>query len=148
MSSFEETKAIQILSHEKQNFINYNRRNLSRIYPKGTRLFSSNFDPLPLWLVGCQMVALNYQSKDHRLMYSRAMFRQNGRCGYVLKPLALRGLHYLITTKCIFAQNFDHFRNEQILKPNFISEKRESRLKWSVDSICPSQMDKESRVIS
>ena len=69
----------------------YKRQNLSRIYPKGTRLLSSNFDPLPFWLVGCQMVALNYQARDRALMFSRAMFRQNARCGYVLKPTAIRG---------------------------------------------------------
>eukprot|EP00094_Tigriopus_californicus_P010851 TCALIF_10466-PA protein Name:"Similar to Plcl2 Inactive phospholipase C-like protein 2 (Mus musculus)" AED:0.11 eAED:0.11 QI:0/0.66/0.5/1/1/1/4/71/793 len=90
MSSFEESKAVQVAASSPEKFVNYNRRNLSRIYPRGTRLFSSNFDPLPLWLVGCQMVALNYQAKDRRLMFNRAMFRQNGRCGYILKPTSLR----------------------------------------------------------
>ena len=93
MSSFEETKALQICSspESRSNFVHYNRRNLSRIYPRGTRLLSSNFDPVPLWLVGCQMVALNYQAKDRPLMFSRAMFRQNARAGFVLKPWQLRG---------------------------------------------------------
>lgn len=91
MSSFEESKAVQVAASSPEKFVNYNRRNLSRIYPRGTRLFSSNFDPLPLWLVGCQMVALNYQAKDRRLMFNRAMFRQNGRCGYILKPSSLLG---------------------------------------------------------
>lgn len=77
---------------DESKFLCFNRRNLSRIYPKGTRLLSSNFDPLPYWLVGCQMVALNYQAKDRALMFSRAMFRQNARCGYVLKPPAIRGM--------------------------------------------------------
>ena len=44
MSSFEETKALDICNNETNNkkFVSYNSRNLSRIYPKGTRLFSSN----------------------------------------------------------------------------------------------------------
>lgn len=37
------------------------------------------------------MAALNYQARDRPLMFSRAMFRQNGRAGYVLKPRFLRG---------------------------------------------------------
>ncbi len=37
------------------------------------------------------MAALNYQAKDRPLAFSRAMFRQNGRAGYVLKPRFLRG---------------------------------------------------------
>ncbi len=48
-------------------------------------------NPLPFWLAGCQMVALNYQSNDRPLLFNRAMFRQNGRCGYVLKPRELIG---------------------------------------------------------
>jgi len=44
MSSFEETKAGDIYSNETNfnKFLSYNATNLSRIYPKGTRLFSSN----------------------------------------------------------------------------------------------------------
>ena len=98
MSSFDESKALQLASQggnrrAREAFVNHNKRHLSRVYPKGTRLLSSNFDPLPLWLAGCQMVALNYQAKDRPLMFSRATFRQNARSGYVLKPKALRGEH-------------------------------------------------------
>lgn len=35
---------------------------MSRIYPKGTRIDSSNYSPQLFWNVGCQMVALNYQT--------------------------------------------------------------------------------------
>ncbi len=63
---------------------------LLRIYPRGSRVNSSNYDPVPLWLAGCQLVALNYQAEDRPLMLNRAMFRQNGGCGYVLKPQVLR----------------------------------------------------------
>ena len=47
---------------------------------------SSNYDPIPMWLAGCQMVALNYQAHDKPLAYNRALFRANGQCGYILKP--------------------------------------------------------------
>lgn len=40
----------------------YNKSQLSRIYPKGTRVDSSNFMPQLFWNAGCQLVALNYQT--------------------------------------------------------------------------------------
>ncbi len=40
----------------------YNRKALSRVYPKGQRVDSSNYDPYPLWMCGCHMVALNFQT--------------------------------------------------------------------------------------
>lgn len=44
MSSFEETKVAQFLENEttERQLIEYNYKNLSRIYPKGTRFLSSN----------------------------------------------------------------------------------------------------------
>ncbi|KAK5893986.1 hypothetical protein CesoFtcFv8_010727 [Champsocephalus esox] len=44
------------------DFLQYNRKALSRIYPKGQRVESSNYDPYPLWAGGCHMVALNIQT--------------------------------------------------------------------------------------
>ncbi len=73
-----------------EKFINHNTTHLSRIYPRGSRVMSSNYDPVPLWLAGCQLVALNFQAEDRPLMLNRALFRQNGCCGYVLKPKVLR----------------------------------------------------------
>ena len=40
----------------------YNKRQLSRIYPKGTRVDSSNYMPQIFWNAGCQLVALNFQT--------------------------------------------------------------------------------------
>lgn len=45
-----------------KDFLLYNRKALSRVYPKGQRVESSNYDPYPLWAAGCHMVALNYQT--------------------------------------------------------------------------------------
>lgn len=50
------------------------------------RIDSSNFNPVIFWSFGIQMVALNYQTEDTALHINTAMFEQNGRCGYVLKP--------------------------------------------------------------
>lgn len=48
----------------------------SRIYPKGTRVDSSNYNPAPAWALGAQLVALNYQSKtDMYTMANTGMYR-------------------------------------------------------------------------
>jgi phosphatidylinositol phospholipase C, delta len=58
----------------------------SRIYPKGTRVDSSNLDPCPPWSAGNQLVALNYQTPCVQMHLNDSKFRENGSCGYVLKP--------------------------------------------------------------
>ena len=100
MSSFDESKAAQLYFARSlsEKFVRHNRKYLSRVYPKGTRVFSSNFDPIPLWLVGCQMVALNYQAQDKPLAFNRALFRANGKCGYVLKPEPLLNGTFILNT--------------------------------------------------
>ena len=62
MSSFVETQTLSLLKETPMEFVNYNKRQLSRVYPKGTRVDSSNFLPHQFWNAGCQLVALNYQS--------------------------------------------------------------------------------------
>lgn len=63
MSSFPETKAEKFATRARgKRFLQYNRRQLSRVYPRGQRLDSSNYDPLPMWLCGSQLVALNFQT--------------------------------------------------------------------------------------
>ncbi|XP_055935815.1 1-phosphatidylinositol 4,5-bisphosphate phosphodiesterase zeta-1-like isoform X4 [Argiope bruennichi] len=86
MSSFSETVALNLAYSEGEAFVAHNRRHVSRIYPKGTRTDSTNYDPVPYWSVGCQLVALNYQTWDEPMYIHEAKFSQNGKCGYVLKP--------------------------------------------------------------
>ena len=45
MSSFVETVAVSRMKKDPIEFVNYNKRQLSRIYPKGTRVDSSNYMP-------------------------------------------------------------------------------------------------------
>lgn len=90
MSSFMETKAEKQFRQNAKEFSAYHQRFLSRVYPSGRRLDSSNFDPQPMWNVGAQMVALNYQHYDKPLWLNSALFQQNGRTGYLLKPEFMR----------------------------------------------------------
>lgn len=63
MSSFNETKAEKLMCRDPENFFfRYHQVQFSRVYPKGQRIDSSNYLPIPLWNAGCQMAALNYQS--------------------------------------------------------------------------------------
>ncbi len=100
MSSFVETKALELLKESPVEFVEYllvfiallqvedlsnqtntkgikswstfvrdtnsshryNKLQLSRIYPKGTRVDSSNYMPQVFWNAGCQLVALNFQT--------------------------------------------------------------------------------------
>ncbi|CAD5112060.1 DgyrCDS1306 [Dimorphilus gyrociliatus] len=66
--------------------LNFNKSQLSRIYPRGNRFDSSNFNPMWSWLCGCQLVSLNYQTGDKNLQLNEGFFRRNGKCGYVLRP--------------------------------------------------------------
>lgn len=66
--------------------MNYTRHQLMRVYPEGTRIYSSNYNPIPMWNCGVQMVSLNYQTKDKPMQLYHAKFMQNGNCGYVLMP--------------------------------------------------------------
>ncbi|KND00834.1 phosphatidylinositol phospholipase C [Spizellomyces punctatus DAOM BR117] len=90
MCSLSEKKSLALLQRQKKEYIDHTKRYLTRIYPAGIRVNSSNYDPLPHWQVGAQMVAMNYQTFDKGMQLNHAMFNLNGRCGYVLKPSFLR----------------------------------------------------------
>ena len=90
MSSFSEVRGLVLLQHEGAKFIRYNSSHTSRIYPAGSRISSSNYMPQIYWNVGCQMVALNYQTPDLPMLINQSKFELGGNCGYILKPDVLR----------------------------------------------------------
>jgi len=89
ISSIAESKSLGLIEKEAVEFINHTKWQLVRIYPKGTRTDSSNYDPIPMWNVGSQIVALNYQNDDFETYTNLVKFRQNKNCGFVLKPKCL-----------------------------------------------------------
>ncbi|XP_065139538.1 1-phosphatidylinositol 4,5-bisphosphate phosphodiesterase gamma-2-like [Paramisgurnus dabryanus] len=89
---------------KSSQFLAYNRKALSRIYPKGQRVDSSNYDPYPLWMCGCHMVALNFQTADKCTQLNSALFSLNGGTGYVLQPELMR------------ADNFDPYQEKKNVK--------------------------------
>jgi len=90
ISSFSEVKVRKLVKTDPSSLIEYNLNQTSRVYPKGTRFDSSNYNPVNAWLTGCQVVALNYQTKDLPMKLNLGKFLDNGGCGYVLKPHTLR----------------------------------------------------------
>lgn len=69
-----------------KEIVRFTQRNILRVYPKGTRIDSSNYNPLIGWTHGAQMVAFNMQGHGRSLWLMQGMFRANGGCGYVKKP--------------------------------------------------------------
>ncbi|XP_049826197.1 1-phosphatidylinositol 4,5-bisphosphate phosphodiesterase classes I and II-like isoform X2 [Aethina tumida] len=90
MSSFDERQATALLKESPVQFVNYNKHQLSRVYPAGTRFDSSNFMPQVYWNAGCQLVALNFQTLDLAMQLNLGIFEYNFRCGYLLKPEFMR----------------------------------------------------------
>jgi len=90
MSSFGENKALSLVDEEPAEWVEHNKWQISRIYPKGLRTDSSNYSPINMWLCGCQIVALNYQTPDEPMHANKGLFEDNGQSGYVLKPEFMR----------------------------------------------------------
>ncbi|CAM9623769.1 unnamed protein product [Lampetra planeri] len=93
MCSFSETKTMGLIETQGNAFVRYNMQHLSRTYPSGTRVGSGNYNPHDMWNAGCQIVALNFQTPGKEMDLYDGLFRQNGGCGYVLKPSCLRDPH-------------------------------------------------------
>jgi len=73
------------ITHGKE-IVRFTQRNILRVYPKGIRVNSSNYNPLIGWMHGAQMVAFNMQGYGRSLWVMHGMFKANGGCGYVKKP--------------------------------------------------------------
>lgn len=86
----------------------YNQHALTRVYPKGSRISSSNYTPTMAHSLGCQLVALNWQKHDAALAVNEARFLSNRGCGYVLansvQPATPRTLK--IRIMCAFLLSF------------------------------------------
>jgi phosphatidylinositol phospholipase C, delta len=92
MHSISESKITKIINKANENdqlWRTYNEDHMTRTYPAGSRVDSSNYNPLLAWSMGCQLVALNFQTSDIPLLLNDGFFRQNSNCGYILKPQLL-----------------------------------------------------------
>jgi len=74
------TSLVQLIWHGSHH--------LRRIYPKGSRIGSSNFNPLVFWRNGSHVASLNWQAYDRGMQVNEAMFV--GSPGWIEKPLYMR----------------------------------------------------------
>ena len=85
--SIVETKCAGMATSHGPEFAAYNNRRLTRVYPSGARIDSSNMHPQVHWNAGCQLVAMNWQSTTgYELRLNKGRFRDNCNTGYLLKP--------------------------------------------------------------
>lgn len=117
--------------HGSKKMIAFNLKAFTRVYPKATRINSSNYDPVLSWCHGAQVVAINYQSKDFGQLLNSSLFISNGKAGYVLKPALLRnpsGVDF----------NSDRFRRPKLkITVVIISSSNLPKAKGSKEIICP-----------
>lgn len=60
--SLSERTANKILKESMGDLIKHNRTHVVRVYPNGTRLNSSNYEPHRYWASGTQLVPINWQT--------------------------------------------------------------------------------------
>eukprot|EP01017_Pseudomicrothorax_dubius_P004385 TRINITY_DN10866_c0_g1_i1.p1 TRINITY_DN10866_c0_g1~~TRINITY_DN10866_c0_g1_i1.p1 ORF type:complete len:346 (-),score=69.90 TRINITY_DN10866_c0_g1_i1:34-1014(-) len=88
IASVDEEKIAKISKTNEKALVDFHKKYFTRIYPKGTRVDSSNYSPVEPWIYGSQVVALNFQTRDEAMLLNKAKFEENGGVagGYVLKP--------------------------------------------------------------
>ncbi|XP_076818482.1 inactive phospholipase C-like protein 1 isoform X1 [Clavelina lepadiformis] len=89
-SSLHEKTAARLVETLPEEFVNHNKKYLTRVYPSGLRVDSSNFNPQDYWNCGVQIASLNYQTPGLMMDINDGKFSMNGGCGYVLKPAIMR----------------------------------------------------------
>lgn len=117
---------IQPVTKSPVEFVEYNKMQLSRIYPKGTRVDSSNYMPQLFWNAGCQMVALNFQTVDLAMQINMGMYEYNGKSGYRLKPEFMRrpDKHFDPFTEGIVDGIVANTLSVKIISGQFLSDKK------------------------
>lgn len=94
MFSLSERKALRMIRQSNADLVKHNVTHLTRVYPSLSTLSrlhssSANFLPNDMWAAGCQLVALNWQTRDRGMEMNQAFFASS--CGgYRLKPEGLR----------------------------------------------------------
>ncbi|KAF3776053.1 1-phosphatidylinositol 4-5-bisphosphate phosphodiesterase delta-3-A [Nymphaea thermarum] len=84
--SLSEQELAKAIATHPGDLVRSTQHNLLRVYPKGIRVDSSNYNPLIGWMYGAQLVALNMQGYGRSLWMMHGFFKANGSCGYLKKP--------------------------------------------------------------
>ncbi|KXN88958.1 1-phosphatidylinositol 4,5-bisphosphate phosphodiesterase delta-4, partial [Leucoagaricus sp. SymC.cos] len=77
MFSSSENTANEMLRTSTFDLIKHTEGHLVRVYPRGTRMRSTNFEPHRYWSAGCQLLAINWQTFDLGYVINHAMSQRN-----------------------------------------------------------------------
>lgn len=76
------------LYETRRSIIYFNQNSLMKAYPQSFN--SENYDPIKCWMIGCHVASMNIQAtEDDWTLLNMIFFKQNQKCGYVLKPKKL-----------------------------------------------------------
>jgi len=117
-----EAASVDLFKHNLTKYVLLNQIQMTRVYPVGKRIMSSNYNPVPHWLCGSQVVALNYQIFDKGTDINDAMFQQNGYQGYILKPRNLRSGEEFVYDRCYNRITIEIISAQKLVKPKFKEE--------------------------
>ena len=81
-------------SHDLQELINYNKKNMTMCYPD-LKINMKNPSPQLIKAAGCQFIAMTFQNINDNLIYYNKMFNDQG-SAFILKPQHLRHIPVLI----------------------------------------------------
>ncbi|KAG7442703.1 PLC-like phosphodiesterase [Guyanagaster necrorhizus] len=82
-----ESSISSLLPHTLETLIDHGLHHLRRVFPKGTRITSTNMDVLKCWRNGTHVACLNWQHYDRSMQLNEGMFVGTG--GWVQKPSGL-----------------------------------------------------------
>lgn len=88
MINISESTCLALAPAFLSQLIEHSAKHLRRVYPKGLRIGSSNFNPLDFWRNGSQVNSLNWQVYDKGMQINEAMFV--GSTGWTEKPRHMR----------------------------------------------------------
>ncbi|ORX56553.1 PLC-like phosphodiesterase [Piromyces finnis] len=114
-----EAASVDLYKHSLSKYVLLNQIQMTRVYPVGKRIMSSNYNPVPHWCSGCQVVALNYQIFDKGTDVNDAMFGQTSYQGYVLKPSYLRSGNEFVYKKTFDRITIEIISAQKLVKPKF-----------------------------
>lgn len=79
-----ESSISSLLPHSLSTLVDHGLHHLRRVFPKGTRIISTNTDVLKCWRNGTHVASLNWQHYDRSMQINEGMFVGTG--GWVDKP--------------------------------------------------------------
>ena len=103
----------QLVPLNSGSYVNYHKSILSHVHPHVSR---GNYNPLPFWNSGVQLVSQNLPEMGPMLQINNAMFSTNGGCGYVLKPETQTSC--VVSLKILEARHLYSVKTDDFLIPH------------------------------